>query len=111
MAHGEICPVCKGSGKYQEQKCHGCDGNGWIQVGVEYHPPWHVYPSYPTYPIDPHTWKVTCGDTYTDAIGGYAGDPIARSFGGNANCAGGISPVELAEWRAYFTVHHQKGNG
>ena len=22
-----------------------------------------------------------------------------------------MSPAELAEWRAYFTVHHQKGNG
>lgn len=44
MAHGEICPVCKGSGKIvpvnngvttavpQPKTCHGCYGKGWIIV-------------------------------------------------------------------------------
>lgn len=30
-----ICPVCEGSGKYEEQPCHGCSGTGWITIDVE----------------------------------------------------------------------------
>ena len=43
--HAEICPVCKGTGKYKEywnygkttnvsyeHTCHGCKGIGWITV-------------------------------------------------------------------------------
>ena len=45
--HAEICPVCKGSGKYtkyynmgssssgsvySESTCHGCKGTGWVIV-------------------------------------------------------------------------------
>lgn len=43
--HSEICPVCKGSGKYKEywdyntttgasyeHTCHGCNGKGWVVV-------------------------------------------------------------------------------
>lgn len=47
--HSEICPVCKGSGKYRqypttdltvqvsyiETVCHGCSGTGWIVVPDE----------------------------------------------------------------------------
>lgn len=48
MAHAEICPVCGGKGKIPiptderstaapgEETCHGCNGKGWVQVGVEY---------------------------------------------------------------------------
>ena len=44
----EICPVCKGIGKYIEylnystntapdiqRTCHGCDGKGWVLVPEE----------------------------------------------------------------------------
>lgn len=31
--HAEICPVCKGSGKYENNPCHGCNGKGWVEVG------------------------------------------------------------------------------
>ena len=39
--HAELCPVCKGSGKYAiegplcttvEHVCHGCTGKGWVTV-------------------------------------------------------------------------------
>ena len=29
----EVCPVCKGSGKYEAAKCHGCAGQGWLFAG------------------------------------------------------------------------------
>ena len=38
MAHGEKCPVCKGAGKIKTKKCHGCEGKGWVTIGVEYPP-------------------------------------------------------------------------
>ena len=45
-SHSELCPVCKGTGKYKsiencnytsctqyiEQTCHGCGGRGWIVI-------------------------------------------------------------------------------
>ena len=46
-SHAEICPVCKGTGKYVQQlnptnttginssisfTCHGCNGKGWVTV-------------------------------------------------------------------------------
>ena len=47
--HAEICPVCKGSGKYRdysncnhtstiyvERTCHGCNGIGWVEVVDDY---------------------------------------------------------------------------
>lgn len=36
VEHAEVCPVCQGSGKYKEEKCHGCDGRGWVKVGTDY---------------------------------------------------------------------------
>lgn len=44
--HAEICPVCKGTGKYIEynkykevtfipyieKTCHGCNGKGWVTI-------------------------------------------------------------------------------
>lgn len=27
-----LCPVCNGTGKYNEAQCHGCDGRGWVEV-------------------------------------------------------------------------------
>jgi len=48
MAHAEICPVCRGTGKYKdymdcnytatvyiEKICHGCNGSGWVTVGYD----------------------------------------------------------------------------
>lgn len=46
LSHAEICPVCRGTGKYtiyntyvnstftpySEQTCHGCGGKGWVTV-------------------------------------------------------------------------------
>lgn len=38
--HAEICPVCKGTGRYYDHPeigkdyvvCHGCAGDGWVEV-------------------------------------------------------------------------------
>ena len=36
--HAELCPVCKGSGKWWDPRdnklhtCHGCQGMGWVAV-------------------------------------------------------------------------------
>ncbi len=52
MSHAEVCPVCKGTGKYIEAipVCHGCEGKGWITVrdeGKENGIPYYVtYPPY-----------------------------------------------------------------
>lgn len=27
-----LCPICDGSGKYKDGKCHGCKGCGWIYI-------------------------------------------------------------------------------
>jgi hypothetical protein len=42
-----LCPVCGGTGEYQrvgtssagtgKEKCHGCDGRGWVQVQEDYY--------------------------------------------------------------------------
>ena len=34
----ELCPVCKGEGKYKGEKCHGCDGKGWVEVRENNYP-------------------------------------------------------------------------
>lgn len=48
--HAELCPVCHGTGRYQqsfdtnltgvksyyEKTCHGCDGRGWVVVATVY---------------------------------------------------------------------------
>ena len=45
MAHAEVCPVCKGSGRIgcdstsPAQACHGCNGLGWVTIGEEYPAP------------------------------------------------------------------------
>ena len=46
----EICPVCKGEGKYKGKQCHGCDGKGWILIDESY---WY-YPDYEK--PEPPTW-------------------------------------------------------
>ena len=32
MSHAERCPVCYGTGKYDNLICHGCNGKGWVEV-------------------------------------------------------------------------------
>ena len=42
MAHAELCPVCKGTGRHSDDNtktigaelniCHGCSGKGWVTV-------------------------------------------------------------------------------
>lgn len=36
MRHAEKCPVCEGEGKHKDKTCHGCNGRGWVEVGVDY---------------------------------------------------------------------------
>jgi len=45
MNHSELCPVCKGTGKVDEKRCHGCNGLGWVTV-VDGQPvmPFLLYP-------------------------------------------------------------------
>ena len=42
--YADICPVCKGGGRYREymnytnysyieRQCHGCGGKGWVELG------------------------------------------------------------------------------
>jgi len=38
VAKAVKCPVCEGSGKYKKKECHGCNGKGWVSIGVG-HPP------------------------------------------------------------------------
>jgi hypothetical protein len=57
MAHAEICPVCKGSGKATPTiACHGCGGTGWVTVGYDSVPYYPSYPIYPTYPTPYYPW-------------------------------------------------------
>jgi len=65
----ELCPVCKGRGKIEQQSdvlpdvvipsttspsrlfvpCHGCNSRGWVNPdGVGHYP--DCYPRYPVYP-------------------------------------------------------------
>jgi hypothetical protein len=48
MKHAEICPVCKGTGKYKRKKCHGCNGKGWVEIGTD---PIVIPPIKPTRPM------------------------------------------------------------
>lgn len=61
--HSEICPVCNGTGKYCNKKCHGCDGKGWVEVSDSY--TWYPYTI---------TWyqlpeEYTCYNWYMDENG------------------------------------------
>ena len=51
------CPICNGTGQRmikgqpslnQSDKCHGCDGRGWVEVGGE-----PMCPFVPIYPLPP----------------------------------------------------------
>ncbi len=46
------CPVCEGSGKYGDVRCHGYDGKGWVAVPM--FGPVYGYLSPPLYPHDLH---------------------------------------------------------
>jgi len=63
--HAEKCPVCGGSGKIEDNKCHGCNGLGWVEVHdfwpVNIPRPCIVYQPYqPDY--DPYPGNVWCAD-------------------------------------------------
>ncbi len=47
MSKAVVCPVCGGSGKFQQGNetsgrikigcpCHGCSGKGWVEIGNSY---------------------------------------------------------------------------
>lgn len=62
--HAELCPVCNGTGKYEKNECHGCNGKGWIiVVGTKdnYIPIPQPYPAYPIpyypEPYTPQPWQ------------------------------------------------------
>ena len=77
------CPVCSGSGKYKRtvtgtmsgmtqelvDKCHGCDGKGWVEVkDGDSHPvivyPYQPWPWQPWPPViyEPYvTWTLSSG--------------------------------------------------
>lgn len=61
-----ICPVCNGSGKYNDKECHGCNGKGWVTIGTDY-PVQPIYPIQPIYPYPPYApyWETTWGDETT----------------------------------------------
>jgi len=55
MTQAVVCPVCSGTGKVSEspnvnstsasgnrRTCHGCDGKGWVEIGVS--PIRYTYP-------------------------------------------------------------------
>lgn len=77
--HSEICPVCSGSGKYNDQECHGCRGKGWIEVqnkpGVQIIPPYIPAPYYVPVPYPdspPSAWppRITYTTTLDESTGG-----------------------------------------
>jgi hypothetical protein len=45
----QLCPVCNGSGKYDNKECHGCYGKGWVTV-----PEYHII--YDALPIKKKKW-------------------------------------------------------
>lgn len=60
-----ICPVCKGTGQVfgqltptVPQKCHGCDGKGWVEVQedpVDIKP--YILPNPVYWPCPNITWR------------------------------------------------------
>jgi len=75
-----ICPVCKGSGKYKKKECHGCDGKGWVSVGMDY-PPSYTPPD--RVPYDPNKWFVTWTDANTvSTLTEYDAGPYCGLSGG-----------------------------
>jgi len=58
MSDARICPVCSGSGKYNDKECHGCGGQGWVIIPSSHPVPIirpdrsQPYPHYP-YPLPP----------------------------------------------------------
>jgi len=71
MVHSEICPVCKGTGKYKkelkdvctlkEETCHGCNGRGWVEVGRDdyWFPRPNGVPSSTVPYVPPQPWIIT----------------------------------------------------
>jgi len=56
VTHAEICPVCRGTGKFLGEDCHGCPmSRGWVEVS-------DPLPSSPLYPppVQPYLGGWTC---------------------------------------------------
>ena len=43
----QLCPVCTGSGKYKNERCHGCNGKGWVTVPEDRPVIWDLHIRYP----------------------------------------------------------------
>jgi hypothetical protein len=65
--HAEICPICNGEGRIKRtkdqtaegyQRCHGCDGKGWVEVQDIY---LHISPEPDYDPYPGYTWFGTGG--------------------------------------------------
>lgn len=72
MSRPYKCPVCNGAGEVRRRTpndgrgtfdltqcdphktCHGCDGKGWVRVGVEYPPALDPTVVQPMYQYDIH---------------------------------------------------------
>lgn len=39
----QLCPVCRGSGKFQKAPCHGCRAKGWVQVPEDRPMVWPIF--------------------------------------------------------------------
>jgi hypothetical protein len=73
MAHSEICPVCGGTGKkqndttFEKEACYGCNGRGWVEIQDNPIYPIYPMPIYPLYPYPPnYPWITYTGSTGTE---------------------------------------------
>lgn len=55
MSDARICPVCGGTGKYNDKECHGCGGKGWVII-----PTMSPYPQPPA----PRHWIPSAPEWY-----------------------------------------------
>ena len=59
MKHAELCPVCGGTGKVNGEKCHGCDGKGWVEVEGACKQPGRPWQDWVTINTGGDQWVVT----------------------------------------------------
>ena len=61
MNYAQKCPVCEGSGKYNDNTCHGCEGKGWVTVQND-----RQKPPIPQWPDYWGPWITYCTATISD---------------------------------------------